>query len=410
MVTMPIQSAFPIVITGHVDHGKSTLVGRLLYDTGTLQTERYQEMVQSSSENGRADEFAFVLDAFEEERRRGITIDTSQIYFSSQLRPYVIIDTPGHREFIRNMVTGACYAKAAILLVDAVEGVMEQTRRHAWLLSIVGIQDICVAVNKMDAAGYDADRYRELTADINALLEEFSLTASAIVPISARHGENVASRSKAMQWYQGPSLLELLDGLVCRPIEERPFRFPVQDIYRFDGESVVVGRVESGSVRRGETVQLFPLGRQAVISAIRTFPATDVGTASYGEAIGFTLDGSIDAGLVRGAVLCGGTLPSCGREFQATIFWFLNEYATGDPVTIRCTTQSVPGKIHLEQVFDPAQPDTELPSDLICVGEAARCSITTELDLVGDHPALIPEMGRFVIERDGIPAGAGIFR
>ncbi|ACH38647.1 MAG: hypothetical protein ACD_55C00098G0003 [uncultured bacterium] len=408
-MTDAIKSAFPIAITGHVDHGKSTLIGRLLYDTGTLQSGRYQEMLQSSLETGRGDEFAFVLDAFEEERRRGITIDTSQIYFNSKLRPYLIIDTPGHREFIRNMVTGASYAKAAVLIVDAVEGVMEQTRRHAWLLSIVGIQEICVAVNKMDAVAYSSDAFAALSVAVESLFTEFGLSPAAIVPISARVGDNVAKLSGSMPWYTGKSLLEVLDSLECRPIEERPFRFPVQDVYRFDSEPIVVGRIESGAVRIGEKVTIYPGGRESAIGTIRTFPSSEAASASYGEAIGFTLEAA-DAEIVRGSVIAAGAPPTCGREFQATVFWFMDEYAAGDPVTIRCTTQSVPGRILLHQVFDPAQPDAELPSDLICVGEAARCTILTEVDLAGDHPGLIPETGRFVIEREGIPAGAGIFR
>lgn len=405
-----IQSAFPIVITGHVDHGKSTLVGRLLYDTGTLQSERYQEMVQSSCETGREDEFAFVLDAFEEERRRGITIDTSQIYFSSKLRPYVIIDTPGHREFIRNMVTGACYAKAAVLLLDATEGVQEQTRRHAWLLGIVGIKDVCVAVNKMDAVGYSEDRFQDLREAAQALLREFGIAAVAVIPISARLGDNIAQPSPNMPWCKVPTLMDLLDSLQSSPIEEGPFRFPVQDVYRMAGERILVGRVESGTVHPGEKVQLLPQGLEATVEKIRTFPAGTAGSASYGEAVGLTLSGSDYAEPVRGTVLAHGELPGYGTSFSATIFWFFGDYSDGDAVTIRCATQAVPATIALGQVFDPAQPEVELAGDMICVGEAAHCTIRTQRHLVCDDPSRLPETGRFVVERDGIPAGAGIFR
>jgi len=404
-----MQHSLPIVITGHVDHGKSTFIGRLLYDTGTLKSEHYAEMIQSSVAAGREDEFAFVLDSFEEERRRGITIDTTQIFFKTATRSFVIIDAPGHREFIRNMLTGASYAEAAVLIIDATEGVMEQTRRHAWLLDMVGIRDICVVVNKMDAVGYDQARFRTIMMAATALIGEFSLTPIGIVPASARLGENVVSRSALMDWYDGPSVLEVLEGIQGQSMEERYFRFPVQDVYDFAGERLILGRVESGSVACGMMVHLLPQRRTATVAAIRKFPE-DAQTAAFGEAVALKLTGTDDLQIIRGNVIVCGEEPCCQRRFSATIFWFHGEYASGDRVIIRCTTQAIPGSIVLEKVFDPAQPDATLSPATICVGEVAYCTVITEGDMTADHHLAVPELGRFIIENDGIPTGAGIFR
>lgn len=398
-----------IVITGHVDHGKSTFIGRLLYDTGMLKSERYEEMAQSSAAAGCENEYAFVLDSFAEERQRGITIDTTQIYFRSTKRSYIIIDAPGHREFIRNMLTGASYAEAAVLIIDAAEGVMAQTRRHAWLLDMVGIRDICVVVNKMDTVGYDQERYRAVMKAATALLDEFSLVPVGIVPVSARLGENVASRSAFMKWYEGPSVLELLDGLQRQPIEERPFRFPVQDVYDSSRERLIFGRVESGSVVCGMRVQLLPQRRAATVATIRKFPE-NAQSATCGEAVALKLDGVDDLLILRGNLIICGDAPRCETRFFATIVWFHGEYTSGDAVTIRCTTQAMAGSISLEKVFDPAQADATLSSDMICVGEVAHCVVITDLEMTVDHHLAVPELGRFVIERDGIPVGAGIFR
>ncbi|WP_224957474.1 GTP-binding protein [Geomonas subterranea] len=399
---------FPIVITGHVDHGKSTLIGRLLYDTGALQADRLAEMRQSSQDAGKASEFAFVLDAFEEERARGITIDTSQIYFTSSRRPYVIIDAPGHREFIRNMLTGASYADAAVLMVDAVEGICPQTRRHAKLLSLVGIKDICVLINKLDQAGYDRERYLEVAAQVRDLFAEFSGAPFAIIPISALTGENVASRASegGLSWYYGPCFLEVLDAIDTPPIEERPFRFAVQDVYQHEEGAVLVGKVDSGRLATGDQVTVWPGGSCARVRAIAKYPAPDVGAASYGDAVGLFLDA--DRVPKRGEIVAGEPFPNSVSLFGATIFWFADSYVSGRSVVIRCATQAVAGVIELLKVYDPAAPDEELDPESLNIGEMARCRIRTDAPLVIDPFARVPELGRFVIECDGVPAGAGV--
>jgi bifunctional enzyme CysN/CysC/sulfate adenylyltransferase subunit 1 len=401
-----IMASFPIVITGHVDHGKSTLIGRLLYDTGSLQEERFSEIEQSSADLGKATEFAFVLDAFEEERSKGITIDTSQIYFHSDKRNYVIIDAPGHKEFIRNMVTGASYAEAALLLVDASEGVREQTLRHIHLLALVGIREVCVVINKMDLVGYSAAVFEGIKGEITGIMATLSLVPVAFVPVSALHGVNIARRSAEIGWYGGPSLLEVIDSLDFRPFSERPFRFPVQDRYDWESEPLIAGRVESGVATRGMEVLLLPGGKTTRIKAIRKFREDDVASAGFGESIVLVLEDA--AGVGRGDVCVAGEVLAA-TELAANVFWFYGDYCAGEPLTIRCATQEVAGSMTLESKFDPAEIEVTIDRpERLEIGEIARVTIRTEKALVADRFAAIPEMGRFVLEKDGIPVGGGI--
>jgi sulfate adenylyltransferase subunit 1 (EFTu-like GTPase family) len=358
---------------------------------------------------GPSNAFAFVPDAFEEERLQGITIDTSHIYFRTKKRPYLIIDTPGHREFIRNMLTGASYAETAVLIIDITEGIREQTRRHAWLLNMVGIKDICVVLNKFDIINYEPVPYLRLCEEVNTLFSDLSLgTPTAIIPVSALAGENVASRSRRMPWYVGPLLVEVMDAFNHLPIENRPFRFPVQDVYTFDDERIFVGRVEAGRIERGMTVHILPDSSTATVSAIKKYPEDDANSAVYGDAVGLVLSG-VNFDIRRGDVIAAGKLPQVGIAFAAHLFWFHNTFVSGQPVVLRCGTCKAPASIRLDRVYDPANPDTlEQDPSHIEIGEVARCFITTDFPVVFDNANLVPELGRFVVELDGLPVGAGL--
>jgi len=239
-----------IVIVGHVDHGKSTLIGRLLSETGSLPDGKLELLRAVSARRGMAFEWSFLLDALQTERDQGITIDTSQIRFRTPARDFVLIDAPGHTEFLRNMITGASQADAALLLVDAAEGVREQTLRHAYLLHFLGIRQVVVIVNKMDRVGYDDGRFREIDADITAHLNSFDLKPAAVIPISARHGDGVVERTAAIDWYRGPTVIEALDRFApARPATALPLRLPVQAVYKFDDRRIVAGRIQSGRWR-----------------------------------------------------------------------------------------------------------------------------------------------------------------
>ena len=401
------EIALPIVITGHVDHGKSTLIGRLLYDTGILKEDRYQEVQTTSSELGKTTEFAFVLDALEEEREKGITIDTTQIYFHTQKRKYVIIDAPGHKEFLRNMITGASYADAAVLIIDANEGIMEQTKRHAYLLSMVGIKDICVLINKMDLVGYSKEIYEKVVAGIKAFFSPLNIEPKFFIPMSALAGVNVAKRDPSVEWYTGPCLFEALDELDFKAFEERPFRFPVQDVYDTEGVSIVAGRIESGEVDSGMTAYLLPEGKSVVIKEIRKFMENDLKKAVYGDSIGLIVEGA--SGIKRGDVLSGTNDSKITKSVDANLFWFYDSYTGKDNLKIRFATQETACSVTVHEKFDPATMDKKTEGlDRLEVGEVAKVTIQTDDPLVIDNFSYIPEMGRFIVEKNGVPVGGGI--
>ena len=205
------EHALPIVIVGHVDHGKSTLIGRLLYDTDCLPPDKYSEIQKSSEMLGREVEFAFVMDCFEEERSRGITIDTTQTFFKTPKRRYVIIDAPGHKEFLKNMITGSSQAEAALLIIDAFEGIRDQTRRHAYILGMLGFKQVCVLLNKIDLVHYSKDKFFELKNQVTDFLKQLNIHPTFVLPISAIRGDNVAQPSKKMPWFDGPTVLQAWD-------------------------------------------------------------------------------------------------------------------------------------------------------------------------------------------------------
>lgn len=320
---MSKKQQLKVVIVGHVDHGKSTLIGRLLYDTNSLPEGKYEELVAICKRRGtEALEWSFVLDAFQAERDQAITIDTTQIWFSTAVRDYVIIDAPGHREFLKNMVSGAAAADAAILVVDAMEGVREQTKRHAYMLHLLGMKQVAVVINKMDAAGYDAEVFNDVSRQVNEHLKSIGITATHIVPISARHGEMIAARSTHMDWYKGKALTEVLDTFeVEAPAIAKPLRFPVQDVYRLSEERIIVGRVETGALRTGDTVLFSPTNESAKITAIKVWPDYPVKVeAQAGEVVGITLDQRIF--VERGHIASHKkNPPMLSNVFRANIFW-----------------------------------------------------------------------------------------
>jgi bifunctional enzyme CysN/CysC len=336
------QRALPIVVVGHVDHGKSTLVGRLLHDTDSLPEGKMAQLRAVSEKRGGAFEWSFVLDALQLERDQGITVDTTQIWFATKKRRYVIIDAPGHKEFLRNMVTGASRAEAALLVIDAKQGLSEQSRRHAYLVRLLGIEQVAVAINKMDLVGRDEARFAALAGEIRGYLAGLDLVATAIVPVSARHGDNVAAPSAAMPWYRGPSIVEALDAFAPRPLPvDGPLRLPVQDVYRHGDKRALVGRIESGRLRVGDTVRVNPTGRTVRVAGIEDWNRTHRGEAQAGESVAITLDDEVYA--ERGHVLSlADNAPLAATTIAARVFWLDEEpLAAGRRLQVRIGTREI---------------------------------------------------------------------
>jgi len=329
-----------IVIVGHVDHGKSTLIGRLFFDTNSLPEGVMENVKRACEELGRPVEFAYLMDSLEEERQQNVTIDTAQTFFKTGKRHYVIIDAPGHVEFVKNMITGASQAEAAILIVDVNEGVQEQTKRHAYILGMLGLEQVVVVLNKMDTVGYDRKRFNDVSADVTAFLEKINIKPSYVIPISAREGDNVAKKSSRMEWYEGPTVLEALDRF--RPSAKdttKPLRCPLQDIYKVGDKRVLVGRVESGLMKAGDDITFLPSGKKAVVKSIEVFEGQK-NEAGPGESIGITIDKPHF--LERGEVACSGELPKPTDTIMAHVFWMSREpFRMGDQMLFRCATQEI---------------------------------------------------------------------
>ncbi|MDR1285313.1 MAG: 50S ribosome-binding GTPase [Campylobacteraceae bacterium] len=287
-----------IVITGHVDHGKSTLVGRLLADTASLPQGKLEGIKNLCEKNGRVFEYSMLLDALEDEQKQGITIDSARIFFKSKLREYVIIDAPGHIEFLRNMLSGASRAVAAVLVIDAVEGVAENSKRHGLLLSLLGISQVLVVINKLDALNYDEKIFRKIKNEYEEYLNSLHVKPVAFIPISAREGKNITRLSSKMPWYQGKTILEVLDSFHNLPSNENSFfAMPLQDIYRFsddnDDRRIYVGTIAGGEIKTGDFVKFLPSNKEAHIKNIEVWNAPAKTKAKADEAVGFTIEEDI---------------------------------------------------------------------------------------------------------------------
>lgn len=335
-------AATPIVIVGHVDHGKSTLIGRLLYDTDSLQDGKLAQIVESSRKRGLAVEWSFLLDSLQIERDQGVTVDSTRIPFTLNGREFVIVDAPGHRQFLRNMITGAADAEAAVLVVDAQEGAQEQTRRHAMLLRLIGIRHVIVLLNKSDILGFDEARIAQAEADVRQLLGRLEIQVEAVVPASARDGDNIATRSERAPWYKGPTLIEALADVP--PPASRltlPFRMPVQDVYRFDDVRYVAGRIERGTVRVGDKLAIGSQGQVATVAEVCRWHAPVHPIAGAGESIALRLEPDLvpDRGDLLFAADDAAAAPEKAARIRTRLFWLRGEpLRVGESFKLRLTT------------------------------------------------------------------------
>ena len=400
-----------IVIVGHVDHGKSTLIGRLLYETNSLPEAKVAELRTVSEKRGMPMEWSFLLDSFQAERDQAITIDTTQIRFRTRARDYVIIDAPGHTEFLKNMVSGAAEANAAVLVVDAAEGVKEQTRRHGYLLHLLGVNQVIVAINKLDLVGYRQDRFDTVRQEVIDYLAGLNVRPSAIVPISAREGEGLAAAPPSMPWYAGVALLDALDAL--HPESEvggLPLRLPVQDVYKFDERRIIAGRIETGTVRVGDRLLFSPSNKSARIRSIETWPsdAPRREIAGPGSSIGITLDEPIF--VERGEVASlTEHAPMLTSVFRAHLFWLGKRPMTlGGTYTAKIGTTRTPVTVQaIERIIDT---DTLAPLHADSVGrnQIAEVILRARKVVALDPYADLPKTGRVAILDGYDTAGGGL--
>jgi bifunctional enzyme CysN/CysC len=409
----PPAEQLKIVIVGHVDHGKSTLVGRLFHDTGSLPEGKLEQLQAAADRRGGPFEWANLMDALQSERDQNITIDTAQIWFRTPKRQYVIIDAPGHKEFLKNMVTGAASAEAALLVIDAHEGVQENSRRHGYLVNLLGIRQLAVLVNKLDLENYSEARFRQVEAEYRAWLESIGLAATLFIPVSAKQGDNVAARGPNLAWWKGPTVVEVLDGFqVSAPPENQPLRFPIQDVYRFDERRILAGRVEAGSIKVGDKLVFSPTNKTSTVKTIERWNAPARASAGAGESIGITLTEQIF--VARGSVAALEAAPPFElASFKARLFWLGKQpFRKGKTYKLKLATQELDCSIEsLERVIDAStlQPVPRRENEQF-VGrhEVAELTLHTRRPLAFDVHSEIAATGRFVIVDGFDVAGGGI--
>ncbi|HEY6256579.1 MAG TPA: GTP-binding protein [Xanthobacteraceae bacterium] len=402
-----------IVIVGHVDHGKSTLIGRLLHETGSLPDGKLEALKSVSARRGMPFEWSFLLDALQTERDQGITLDTSQIRFRTRARDFVLIDAPGHAEFLRNMITGAAQADAALLIVDAAEGVRDQTRRHGYLLHLLGVRQVAVVINKMDRVGFEEQRFRDIETEISTHLINLGLAPTAVIPISARDGDGVARRTDLIAWYGGPTVVEALDGFVpSRQADELALRLPVQAIYKFDDRRIIAGRIETGRIAVGDEIVVMPSGRTARVRSIESWPVPDAAhaprAAGAGQSVGITLDSEIF--LDRGDVVSTAAVrPKAAQRLRARIFWLHDApLEVGGNLNVRIGTAEARGTIvAIEKAVDPGQLSTTEAS-AVAQNHVGEIDIALARPLAVDPYAVNSRTGRIVLDMKGRISGGGL--
>jgi len=398
------------VICGHVDHGKSTLVGRLIYETGTLPDGKLEAIKTMCVRRGMPFEWAFLMDAFQAERDQGITIDTSQIWLRTPRRDYVIIDAPGHREFIKNMITGASSADAALVLIDGSHGVQQQSRLHGFLLNLLGVRQIVVLVNKMDLIEYSQRNFEAIRDEYSRYLQSIGATADAVIPISARDGDNLTGPSTSMGWYRGPSVMDVLSSFrPTRRATELPLRFPIQDVYKFDDRRILAGRIESGRLKVGDRLLFSPSNKVSRVASIETWHVPVPPTvAEAGQSIGITLEDQLF--VERGEMASHPEhAPLETTVFRGRLFWLAHTpLKTGDRYRLRIATLRTPVFVEsIERIFD-TEDLTAHASDEVERHGVADVILRSRAMLAVDEAKSLARTGRFVLADDTHIVGGGL--
>ncbi|AFK86668.1 MULTISPECIES: sulfate adenylyltransferase subunit 1 [Thermoanaerobacterium] len=406
------KEIFKIVVVGHVDHGKSTVIGRLLYDTKSLPEGAIEKVKRISKETGKPFEYAYLLDAFEEEQKQGITIDTTQIQFHTKKRDYVIIDAPGHVEFLKNMISGAANAEAALLVIDANEGVREQSKRHGYILSLLGIKKVCVLINKMDLIDYSEEKFLDVKSDMDIFLKSINVFPQKYIPVSAFHGENIALRSEKMPWYKGDTVLDALDIFEKdKEITDKPLRLPIQDVYKFDNRRIIAGRIESGVLNVGDEIVIYPSKRTSKIKSIEYWQEKDRTTkAEAGMSVGITLFDEFF--YKRGEFITGKSdeAPLVGDTFKANIFWMSeNRLTVNKRYKLKLVTQETECEIAaINKVIDASTLFSNDDAKEVNTNEVAEVVIKTKDKICFDEFRNNHVTGRFVIVDGYDISGGGI--
>jgi bifunctional enzyme CysN/CysC len=392
-----------IVVAGHVDHGKSTIIGRLLADTGSLPDGKLEFVKETCRRNSRPFEYAFLLDALKDEQAQGITIDLARCFFKTAIRNYTILDAPGHIEFLKNMITGAARAEAALLVIDAGEGIQENSRRHGYMLSLLGIKQVAVLINKMDLVDYRENAFNAIKEEYLVFLKDVGIGSVDVIPVSGMQGDNITSLSAHMTWYRGKSVLERLDHFSDgQSAEDNMFRMPVQGVYKFtrggDNRRIIAGTVESGTLQVGDEVIFYPSGKKSRVKSIEAFNEPKKESISSGYATGLTLVDQIYVARGELATKEGQPKPGITSRVRANIFWLGRETLQKEKnYLFKLGTAKTEAR--LEEVINIIDASTLVSTkkDRLEKHDVGECIIRLEKDIAFDLPGELVQNSRFVI-------------
>lgn len=404
-----------VVVVGHVDHGKSTVIGRLMADTGSLPEGKLEQVKAMCAANARPFEYAFLLDALKNEQAQGITIDTARCFFNTEKRHYIIHDAPGHVEFLKNMITGASRAQAALLVIDAHEGVKENSKRHGYILSMLGIRQITVLVNKMDLLDWDQTAFGAVCAEYADFLSRIGVKPIRFIPISAREGDNIVERGASSTWYDGPTVLEQVEAFQRLDDDpERPFRMPLQDVYKFtasgDDRRIFVGTVETGRVRPGDEVVFWPSGKSSTVRSIEALEGPNPDEARAGQAIGFTLDTQVYVHPRELVSRVAEVQPEVTTRIRANVFWMASTpLMIGRRYALRLGASAV--SVELESVLsvlDASELESVAGASQVERHDVAEVILRSTRPVAFDPADLLEPTSRFVLVHNFDIAGCGI--
>lgn len=409
------EEAISIVMAGHVDHGKSTVIGRLLADINALPKGKLAEVRERCRRQAKPFEYAFLLDALKDEQAQGITIDAARCFFRTAKRRYLLIDAPGHIEFLKNMITGASRAEAALLVIDAREGIQENSKRHGYMMSMLGLRQLAVVVNKMDLVKYDRGVFEAIRDAYGQFLERLGVQPLAFIPVSGMGGANIADHGPETPWYDGPTVQQQIDAFEHREFPSSlPFRLPVQDIYRFteqnDDRRIVAGTIETGTIAQGDGVTFLPSGKRSRIRSIEYFNGPEKLTASAGEAPGFTLETQVYIKPGEWMLKDGDPPMQVGTRFRVNLFWMGHaSMITDKNYKLKLGALRSPVKlVDVLTVLDATELTTVANKQQVDRHDVAEVILETPKPIAFDTIDSSEYTGRLVIVDDYEIAGAGI--
>lgn len=402
-----------LVTVGHVDHGKSSIIGRLLVDTNSLPNGKVEAIKRMCEKQSKVFEYAYLLDSLKDEQAQCITIDSARCFFKTSNRRVLLRDAPGHLEFLKNMITGASTADAGLLVIDVSEGMKENTKRHSYLLSLLGIKQIAVIINKMDLISYDEERYKEVKFECEEYLDEIGVKVVKYIPVSAQSGDNIVSKSNNMTWYKGDTLLETIDQFEPqKPNCQLDFRMPLQDIYKFsadnDNRRIFAGTVLTGKAKVGDKIIFYPSEKVSKIKTIESYNVRNKEEVVAGEAIGFTLTDEIY--LKRGELACiyNQSKPLVTENILVKIFWLGAEpLRYNKKYYIKCGHSKIEAElVEIKKLFDAENLILKTDRKYIEQNHIAECVLKLKNPLACDID--IFENSRVVIVDDYEISGGGL--